>query len=179
MFMRDARLPLATEGEADEQRKEPMTDIDEGRSQRPGSWRIWMIACLGVILCLGVVAGCGGSSDSDDSSGGESLPEGETFTVGWASDQTGPYAFVDDAMAQGIDIAVDQVNADGGLAGKWPLEVDRRDCKGEAAVCTTVTRELLDDDVQFLMGPSESDTAVPAAQLAAAAKIPIVPALAG
>lgn len=156
-----------------------MSDINGGRLEGRGRWRAWMVACLGVILCLVVISGCGGSSDSDDSSSGESLPDGETFTIGWASDQTGPYAFVDDAMAQGIDIAVDQVNADGGLAGKWPVEVDRRDCKGEAAVCTTVTRELLDDDVQFLMGPSESDTAVPAAQLAAAAKIPIVPALAG
>ena len=138
-----------------------------------------MVLTLTALIVGALVAGCGGSTDDDDGSGGESLADGETFTIGWASDKTGPYAFVDSSMAKGVDLAVDEINAEGGIDGKWPIEVDRRDCKGEPALCATTTRELLDEDVQFLFGPSESDTTVPSAQLAAKAGIPIIPALAG
>ena len=70
------------------------------------------------------MAGCGGSSDSastsggNSGSGGTSAASGDTIRFAVMSPMTGENAATGEQLANGVAIAVDEINAAGGVNGK-------------------------------------------------------------
>src|SRR3954447_6113132 len=66
------------------------------------------------------------------SGGGSALPSG-TYKIGFVESKTGRLAFYDLPFYQGLKLAVDQINAKGGVGGKLKLQIVTEDGKSGPA----------------------------------------------
>lgn len=96
----------------------------------------------------------------------------ETLTIGLATGQTGGLAPYDGPAVEGFNIAVDEINAAGGIGGKIKIETISKDTRSDAAQTSIAAQELLDQGVDILITPSDADPAFAAAALASDAKVP-------
>lgn len=121
-----------------------------------------------------LLAACGSSGSSDSAASSEAAPAGEACTVkvGVATGQTGGLAYVDVPSLEGFDIWVDEVNAAGGIDGKFPVETIVKDTRSDAAQSATVAAELLGEGISFLITPGDADPSIAAGQLAQEAQVP-------
>jgi urea transport system substrate-binding protein len=94
------------------------------------------------------VAGCG--------SGGGGGSEGD-YKIGLIASQSGVFAAFGDPMLHGAQLAVDEVNAEGGIGGRQ-ISLVTVDDKSDATVAASQARRLLtDDQVDLLVGTVASD----------------------
>jgi branched-chain amino acid transport system substrate-binding protein len=96
----------------------------------------------------------------------------KTIKIGFIADMGGiGYTFFQSQLA-GVQIAVNELNAKGGILGK-PIEiVGPRDSQLNAAVGATLARQLiLEDKVDFLLGPTSSGAALAISQVAKENKV--------
>jgi branched-chain amino acid transport system substrate-binding protein len=142
-----------------------------------------MLAVVATGLVL-VLAACGGDDDEGDEAapatteeengeGGGGLSAG-TYKIGFVESITGRLAFYDPVFAQGMKVAINQINAEGGVDGKLKLELVERDGKSEPAAGAIAARELVAEGGQFGVTPCDADIGIPAAQVFAEAEIPAV-----
>jgi ABC-type branched-subunit amino acid transport system substrate-binding protein len=83
---------------------------------------------------------------------------GEPIVVGLLAPVTGVFADFGDLMTKATNLAVERVNAEGGILGR-PLTVIAEDDQGDPAVATERARKLLvQDNVDILMGTVSSAT---------------------
>lgn len=104
------------------------------------------------------LAACGSDDDSGGgsagaSTGGDSAQGGgEPIKIGSLFSVTGPPAVVGDKMRKGLELAVDELNADGGVEGRR-LEIVFYDPAGDTAKAVDQTRRLISrDDVDVVVG---------------------------
>jgi branched-chain amino acid transport system substrate-binding protein len=136
-----------------------------------GPRRKALLLLLPFVLTAAVAAGCGG--DDDDEGAGE-LKKGQTYDIGWAADQTEYLSFVDEPVEKGMQVAIDEINAEGGIDGKVPIKLDIRDMKADPALGATVVQELLDGGAEFIVTTCDVDVSLPGAQIAADADTPVM-----
>ena len=106
---------------------------------------------------VGYAIGHSGSSSSSPSSSGGSK---STITVGSASPITGPYAGDGQQMVRGQELAIEQINAAGGVAGH-PLELVKIDTKDQSPdVMKTAIQNLVSKNVAAVFMPFCSYTSV-------------------
>jgi branched-chain amino acid transport system substrate-binding protein len=129
------------------------------------------IALLGVVATAALAVGVGFAMAKPTE--GSALPSG-TYTIGFVESITGRLAFYDPPFAQGLKLAIDQINAKGGIGGKLKIELIEQDGKSDPAQGAVVARDLLAKNVQFGITPCDADIGIPAAQVFQAAKIPVV-----
>lgn len=135
--------------------------------------RIGIGVCLLACLTALVLAGCGSSDDSgSDTSGGSGGSSGEAYTIGVATAQTGLVAPFDQPFLKGLKLRTEQINAEGGLDGEYPVELEIKDGQSEAAQTVAVAQELIDNGVDFLILPCDGDLATAAGQIAQAEGVP-------
>ncbi len=96
----------------------------------------------------------------------------ETLRVGMATAQTGGLAPFDGPVVEGIDIAIDEINANGGIGGKTMIEVISKDVRSDAAQTSIAVQELIEEEVDVLITPCDADPSFAAAALANDAKVP-------
>ncbi|MDF3042710.1 MAG: hypothetical protein K0Q71_5416, partial [Thermomicrobiales bacterium] len=83
---------------------------------------------------------------------------GEPITVGLLAPVTGVFADFGVLMNNATNLAVEKINAEGGILGR-PLTVISEDDQGDPAVATERARKLLvQDNVDILMGTVSSAT---------------------
>ncbi|MCJ7711384.1 MAG: ABC transporter substrate-binding protein [Chloroflexi bacterium] len=109
-----------------------------------------------------VVAACGSSGDTDSSK----------YSIGYDSSQTGGLAYSDVSASKGVQLAIKEINAKGGIAGKWPIELTLQDNRSEAAQSAVVAQDLISKGVQFLICTSDADPCTAAGQIAKKTGIP-------
>ena len=118
------------------------------------------------VLAAGILlAGCG------DRSNGQT----HIIKLGSASPLTGPQAHLGQDNANGAQLAVDEINAAGGvkLAGKtWQLRLLAEDDQADPKTATTVAQQLADDNVAGVIGHLNSGASIPAAKVYDDAGIP-------
>lgn len=118
---------------------------------------------VAVLAAAALTAGCSAGADS----GGTA----ETIKVGTLFSVTGPSANVGDKMRKGIELAIEQINQQGGIGGK-KIEWKFYDPAGDTATAVSQTRKLLTSDKVDVVvgGGSQSGIALAMAQLTEPAK---------
>lgn len=96
----------------------------------------------------------------------------DELTIGVATAQTGGLAPYDGPVVEGFRIAVDEINAAGGIGGKIMIKTIDKDVRSDAAQTSIATQELVDAKVNVLVLPCDADPAFAAASIAGAAQIP-------
>ena len=118
----------------------------------------WISLLLAVCMLFTLVA-CGGSGDKDTAddtdTSGETADAG-TYVFGGIGPLTGEAAIYGNAVKNGAQIAVDEINALGGVQIELKFQDDVAD--GETAV--NAYNKLLDDGMQVLVGPVTTGSAI-------------------
>ncbi|MCP8894547.1 ABC transporter substrate-binding protein [Shinella daejeonensis] len=96
----------------------------------------------------------------------------EDVVVGLATAQTGGLAPYDQPSLRGFQMAVDEINAAGGIAGKFPIRLIAKDTRSDAAQTALVAQELVDEGVKIMITPCDADPSIAAGQITQAAQIP-------
>ncbi|MGN0940538.1 MAG: ABC transporter substrate-binding protein [Selenomonadaceae bacterium] len=126
-------------------------------------------AILGALMLGGVLTGCGGGSGS--SSGGKDSGD---IKVGANFEITGNVANYGNATYEGLALAIDEVNAAGGVNGK-KITLVKADSKSEASEAANAATKLISDDkVKVLVGPATTGSVLAEVRIATDAKIPII-----
>jgi ABC-type branched-subunit amino acid transport system substrate-binding protein len=74
---------------------------------------------------------------------------GETITLGYLTDQSGPLAIVGNSLLTGSQAYWDWVNSEGGIAGIYPVELDVGDTQDSEANTVQEYQRIKDDVVMF------------------------------
>jgi ABC-type branched-subunit amino acid transport system substrate-binding protein len=123
---------------------------------------------LGAMGALGAAAGLGRSARAGD------FKADRSFKIGFIAPLTGPVAPEGIAMQRGFDLALEELNASGGIAGR-PVEVVRQDDQAVPAVAGTVMKKFIQQDqVDLVVGVITSDEETVASQIAAANGVPVI-----
>lgn len=125
----------------------------------------------GVLLALGAVGllalvlggGAGTSATSRQTDGSLACKNG-FITVGIAKAQSGGSSFFDVAGTRGTKVAIDEINATGGIKG-CKLKTIEGDTKSDPAVAAQVATQLLDQGAQILVVPDDFDLGIAAARV--------------
>ena len=112
-----------------------------------------------VSSCLAVTGGIG-SSATDQWPMARSPVRTAFMTVGIAKAKSGVASFFDIAGTRGTKIAIDQINAAGGIKG-CKIRTIEGDTKSDPAVAAQVARSLLDHGAQILLVPDDFDLGSP------------------
>ncbi len=98
----------------------------------------------------------------------------ETLTIGLATAQTGGLAGYDGPVIEGLHIAVDEINAAGGINGNIMIELIEKDVRSDAAQTAIAVQELADAGVSVIVLPCDADPSLAAIGTVASAKIPAI-----
>jgi ABC-type branched-subunit amino acid transport system substrate-binding protein len=139
--------------------------MTEAQLTRPT--RAWRTAAVLGTAALALTA-CGGSNSSDkkassDSSSSSSAPAGKgdgTLTVGTLLPQTGDLAFLGPPEFAGVQTAVDDINAAGGVLGKQVTQVKADSGDGTPDIAGAQTDKLLDANADVVLGAASSSVSL-------------------
>jgi branched-chain amino acid transport system substrate-binding protein len=118
-------------------------------------------AALLCIAAAAVLGACGG----DDGGGGEGGGD-DPIVVGGAIAKSGIMSQFDEPVAQGAQIAIDEINAAGGVAGRQ-LEWVESDHKSDLNLVQQSALEVIENGADVVITTHDFDYGSPAAQVAA------------
>ena len=113
--------------------------------------KVWKrVLSLAMVSALAVTSltACGGNGGSDSSEGSASA---DTFKIGGIGLTTGDAAAYGTAVQNGIQLAVDEINADGGING-YQIEYQFEDDQNDAEKSVNAYNTLKDWGMQMLVG---------------------------
>jgi branched-chain amino acid transport system substrate-binding protein len=141
------------------------------RTRLSKSTTLRAIAAATVATSVVVVAvACGGSAPAPSSSASASPAP---IRIGAVYDLTGAQAALDAPSLDGARLAVDRINAAGGLLGRR-VELLERDGQSSPAVARAAARSLVRAGASAIIGLSDTDQVLAAAPVAARARIPFL-----
>ncbi|ESA35816.1 ethanolamine utilization protein [Leptolyngbya sp. Heron Island J] len=116
---------------------------------------------LSAALLMSKLAGCATTTDSDTTpaAGAEttSAAAGEPIKLGLIAAITGPSAVSGESITRGLTIALEKINASGGVMGGRPLELVIRDDESTPAKGVAAARELIEQEkVALVFGGLDS-----------------------
>jgi branched-chain amino acid transport system substrate-binding protein len=116
-------------------------------------------------LLTGILSGCGskedGSGSKEDGSAG-----GDTIKIGLNLELSGGVASFGTSIAKGVELAVEEINNDGGVDGK-EIELIKVDNKSESSEATNAAIKLINQDkVTAIIGSATSGNTVAQVQIA-------------
>ena len=135
------------------------------RTRQRGLWRV--LALLFAITL--VAAACG--DDDDDAADDTTTTAGDTDTtvaentgdgtlqIGYVLPQTGSLSFLGPPMIEAVKMAVEEINAAGGILGQ-PVELIETDSGTDPDVANTSVDQLLSQGVDYIVGPASSGVAL-------------------
>lgn len=98
----------------------------------------------------------------------------DTIKIGSFLSVTGPASFLGDPELKTLQLYIDKINAEGGVAGKQ-LELIHYDDAGDANKARTFAKRLIDNDtVDIILGGTTTGTTMAALPLAERANIPFI-----
>ena len=124
-------------------------------------------------------AGCGGSGNSSGTTGNAastasgSADAGETIKVGSLAPLTGSVSVYGISTTNGIKMAVDEINANGGVMGRQ-IELLTEDEKGEVQDAVNGYNKLISDGMVILIGDVTSKPCDAVAKIAAGDGTPML-----
>ncbi len=136
--------------------------------------KIIPIASVAVIALM--MAGCASDTDSDSSAGPAGTGSGDSCTIadpveiGAALSLTGSAASYGASQKKGLELALGQLNARGGVKYDLKVEDDATDPKQGI----TIFEKLISDKVSIIVGPTLSNGAKVADPVAQESKVPVL-----
>lgn len=135
---------------------------------------------MATALLTGVLAGCGtdddSSTSSSSSSGGSGNSAGDTIKIGANLELSGGVASYGSSINDGAKLAIEEINAAGGIDGKQ-IEYIPVDNKSETAEATSAAIRLAEQEkVVAMLAPATSGNSVATVQIASQHKVPMVTA---
>jgi len=119
-------------------------------------------------LLAGILAGCGTGEEGTSSDGGDQIKIGVNLEL------SGPVASYGSSQNDGFNLAVEEINAAGGIAGKR-IKLVTVDNKSDAAESTNAAIKLTSQDkVAAIIGPATSGNSVAQVQIANDSKTPMI-----
>ncbi|MGY1590579.1 substrate-binding protein [Geodermatophilus sp. SYSU D00708] len=132
------------------------------------------LAVAGTSAVLLALTACGGSIGGDEAAADSQEP----LKIGFLAPVTGPAAPEGIAMQRGFDLAIEDINADGGVFGQ-PVEVVFIDDQADPATATQAAQRLVQQEqVDYIFGTITDDTTIAAANVAEQAGVPMSQAIA-
>lgn len=154
-----------------------------GRKEKMKNWKKILSVGLAAAMTMGLLAGCGGNggnsgsgndsgssaesgsdeggSDSDSGSGSD----GATLKIGGIGPTTGGAAIYGEAVENGAELAVKEINADGGING-IQIEFNFQDDENDAEKAVNAYNTLKDWGMQALLGTVTSAPCVAVGEVA-------------
>jgi branched-chain amino acid transport system substrate-binding protein len=131
------------------------------------------VSAVGITVLGLALAGCGGSNDTTGTTGGGST---ETLTIGSIHPLSGALAGAGKLMDDAVKMAVDDINADGGIKSLngAKLKVDSADSQGKPATGQSEAQRLTTSGAVALVGTYQSDVTQNVASVAERSKVPLV-----
>ena len=131
---------------------------------------------------LGVLAGasllmaaCGNSNGSDGETEDSALYEDrETILIGSLFANSGAYSAYGQPQTNALQLAVKEINADGGVNGKDLELVEYDYSSDETESASLSTRLATEDEVSIIIGPDTSGSAVAALQQSSQYNVPLL-----
>ena len=102
---------------------------------------------LTLAMLLGLLAGCGGKGGDDSNGGGSD----QTLLLGLIGPMTGDYAHYGTSTRDGAQVAVEEINAAGGVNG-WQLKLQTEDSQGDPDSAISAYGKLMDDKMNVSLG---------------------------
>jgi branched-chain amino acid transport system substrate-binding protein len=131
------------------------------------SRRWWALLLVASVL---LVAACSRPGDSDGQGG-----QGEPIKIGVIGAFSGPSGSLGQAVKQGVELKVDEINADGGLLGGRKLQLVYRDHEAVPDKGVTNVRELIErEGVTAIVGETNSGVALAEAPIVNQSGVPWV-----
>jgi branched-chain amino acid transport system substrate-binding protein len=96
----------------------------------------------------------------------------EELRIGAAVSMTGGLAYADVPAVEGLQVAIEEINAAGGIGGIYTVSIDVRDGRSDPAQTTLVAQELIASGIDILITPADADPSIGAGLLAAQAQVP-------
>lgn len=143
-----------------------------------------LVMLLILTMMVGMFTGCNGSSSdtgtgdgSVDSNEAETSSNGDAgeqvFRLGLISPLTGAGAASGEVQANAVKMAVDEINSQGGIGGKYKIDLYSEDDEGVPANSVKVTQKLVNQDkVNAVIGALNSSCTLADMKITEAAKIP-------
>lgn len=128
------------------------------RGKRTGAGLVALVA-----LSFSLIS-CSSSSDSTDTTAVTEettapVVDAEPIKIGIVADLTGPFTVYGTSLTRSAELAVEEINAAGGILGR-PVELIVEDIQTDVAVTTDKARKLVEsDNVDVVIGPIGSDAA--------------------
>ena len=129
----------------------------------------WLVLALALAMVMSVaLTGCGGGSTDGGSE------ESDTIKIGVNYELSGAVATYGQSSVDGIKLAIDEINAAGGVLGKQ-IELVQMDNKSDAAeVVSVATRLMTEEGVVAVLGPATSGDFKAEIPIAAENGIPVL-----
>lgn len=130
------------------------------------------LAALGLVSTT-VLAACGAAPSAGSNANGTEIAS-DTLKVGFNLELSGPVAAYGKAEENAANLAVEEINAAGGVDGK-KIEVITKDNKSDNAEAKSVATSLATQDkVAVILGPATSGATAAATPAATQAGVPLV-----
>lgn len=161
-----------------------------------------LVASIAAVLSIAMLAGCGGSAPAPSappassapasastpasesapaaSNAAAKTPERDYILIGIPNPQTGPVASFGEGSPWAENLAVDKINAEGGIYikeydKKLPIKLKIVDTEGNATKGSEVTQKLIvDDKVDLLISRHTPETALPVSTMSEKFQVPCV-----
>jgi branched-chain amino acid transport system substrate-binding protein len=98
----------------------------------------------------------------------------DTIVIGFGGGLTGSLAFYDGLVRNGAQLAVDEINAAGGIAGKYRIDLRVKDVQSDASESAAAGRAFVAAGAKAMIAPCDLDAAVAFSRPGQQAGIPIV-----
>ena len=105
---------------------------------------------------------------------GTAAADDNTLVIGAAISKTGWDAPYDSPVMDGFAVAMDEINAAGGIAGKYKVQVITADNRSDNAQNAIVTQDLIDQGVKLIIATCDSSMVHATAQLIVTAQLPAI-----
>ncbi|WP_255575509.1 ABC transporter substrate-binding protein [Caproiciproducens faecalis] len=136
-----------------------------------------LAAVLAAVMLSASATGCAqGGGNTDSAAAGSAAATGETIKIGGLAPLTGNVSVYGIATNNGVKLAVDAINKNGGVLGK-KIEYISYDEKGDAIEAVNAYNKLVQDDkVVALVGDVTSKPTIAVAQKAVKDGLPMITA---
>ena len=105
--------------------------------------------------------------------GGEKVSETETIKIGGLAPLTGSLAIYGVTTTNGANLAIDEINKNGGILGK-KVEYITLDTKGDSTEAVMAYNKLIDRGVSAIIGEITSKPSLAVAEIAAQDNMPMI-----